>query len=52
MSDHQKQPKKVSKEEADNLNNYAQGLSDDITHVVDYGAGLNDETPENKKEGK
>lgn len=29
--------KKISKEEADRLNNYAQGLNDEITHSVDYG---------------
>jgi hypothetical protein len=29
--------KKISKEEADRLNNYAQGLEDEITHSVDYG---------------
>ncbi len=31
------QPKKVSKEEADKLQDYAQGLDDEVTHVVDYG---------------
>jgi hypothetical protein len=29
--------KKISKEEADRLNNYAQSLDDEITHTVDYG---------------
>ena len=28
---------KVDKETADRLNNYAQSLTDTITHVVDYG---------------
>tara|TARA_B100000900_G_scaffold403984_1_gene411750 strand:- start:2681 stop:2827 length:147 start_codon:yes stop_codon:yes gene_type:complete len=31
------QPKKVSKEEADKLQDFAQDLNDEITHVVDYG---------------
>ena len=31
------QPEKVDKTTADSLNNYAQGLNDIITHVVDYG---------------
>lgn len=39
----QEEPKKISKEEADRLNNYAQELKDTVTHVVDYGEGLNDE---------
>jgi hypothetical protein len=30
-------PENVDKETADRLNNYAQSLSDPITHVVDYG---------------
>ena len=30
-------PKEISKEEADNMQDYAQGLNDEITHVVDYG---------------
>ena len=30
-------PENVDKEAADRLNNYAQSLSDPITHVVDYG---------------
>ena len=32
-----KQPKKISKEEADSKQDYAQGLDDEITDVVDYG---------------
>ena len=32
-----KQPKPISKEEADKLQDYAQGLDDEITHTVDYG---------------
>ena len=40
----------ITKEEADRLNNYAQGLKDEITHVVDYGSGLNDEKPKDEKE--
>jgi hypothetical protein len=30
-------PKVISKEEADEMNNYVQGLEDEVTHVVDYG---------------
>lgn len=30
-------PKKISRKEARRLNNFAQGLEDEITHVVDYG---------------
>jgi len=37
------QPKKITRAEADRLNNFAQGLDDEITHVVDYGEGLEDE---------
>ncbi|MDA8842137.1 hypothetical protein N9N08_00495 [bacterium] len=32
-----KQPKNISKEEADSKQDYAQGLDDEITDVVDYG---------------
>jgi hypothetical protein len=38
-----KEPKKISKQEADRMKSYAQGLNDEITHVVDYGEGLGDE---------
>ena len=37
------QPKKITREEADRLNNFAQGLDDEITHVVDYGEVLDPE---------
>jgi hypothetical protein len=37
MSENKQQPKKITKDEADRLNNYAQSLNDTITHVVDYG---------------
>jgi hypothetical protein len=37
------EPKKITREEADRLNNFAQSLDDDITHVVDYGEGLGQE---------
>lgn len=49
MSDPTQKPKKISKEEADRLNNYAQELKDTVTHVVDYGEGLNDEVVNNTK---
>jgi len=38
--DSKSQPKKISQSEADRLNNYAQGLDQKVTHVVDYGEGL------------
>jgi hypothetical protein len=31
------QSKKISKEEAEKLQDFAQDLDDEITHVVDYG---------------
>ena len=37
MTEEKKQPKKISKEEADKKQDYAQGLDDEITDVVDYG---------------
>ena len=37
MEDEKKQPNKISKEEADKKQDYAQGLEDEITDVVDYG---------------
>ena len=37
------EPKKITREEADRLNNFAQGLDDEVTHVVDYGEGLGEE---------
>jgi hypothetical protein len=37
------QPKKITRKEADRLNNFAQGLNDEITHVVDYGSLDSDE---------
>ena len=33
---------KVDRETADRLNNYAQSLTDPITHIVDYGGLLDD----------
>ena len=30
-------PEKISKEEAEKLNDFAQGLDAEITHTVDYG---------------
>jgi hypothetical protein len=38
-----KPPKKITKTEADRMKSYAQGLGDEITHVVDYGEGLGEE---------
>ena len=35
-------PKVISKEEADKMNDYVQGLNDEVTHVVDYGGVLED----------
>jgi|TARA_E500000178_G_scaffold321099_1_gene344693 hypothetical protein len=32
-----KEPQKISKEEADKMQDFAQGLDDEITHTVDYG---------------
>jgi|TARA_B110000503_G_scaffold128763_1_gene200235 hypothetical protein len=30
-------PEKISKDQAEKLNDFAQGLDDEITHSVDYG---------------
>ena len=35
-------PKKISKDEADKLQDYAEDLKDEITHVVDYGKVVED----------
>lgn len=45
MADQKKpeSPKKISRAEANRLNNFAQSLDDEITHVVDYGEGLGDD---------
>jgi hypothetical protein len=49
MEQQEKKPaKKISKEEADRLNNYAQGLDDEITHSVDYGI-IGEDTEETNK---
>lgn len=51
MTEEKKKPLiKISKEEADKNNDYAQDLNDEITHVVDYGGvnGLGEE--DNKDE--
>lgn len=47
----QDQPKKITRQEADRLNNYAQALDDKITHVVDYG-GLEPAQPTKSKKRK
>ena len=31
------EPKKISKDEAEKMSDFAQNLDDPITHVVDYG---------------
>jgi len=41
-------PKVISKEEADKMDNYVQGLEDEVTHVVDYG-GVEEEKRGKKK---
>ena len=33
----EKKPKKISPQEAEKLQDFAQGLEDEITNVVDYG---------------
>ena len=45
MAEKEKTPKKISKGEADKLQDYAQGLDDEISHTVDYG-GLEDDIEE------
>ena len=40
-------PEVISKEEAEKLMDYAQDLSDEVTHVVDYG-DLGSETQDKK----
>jgi len=37
------EPEKITRADANRLNNFAQGLDDEITHVVDYGE-LGDES--------
>lgn len=37
MEKDKKQPNKITKEEADQKQDYAQSLEDEITDVVDYG---------------
>jgi hypothetical protein len=52
MTEEKKKPliKKISKDEADKNNDYAQSLDDEITHVVDYGGvnGLGEEDKEDE----
>jgi len=50
MTDDKKktEPKKITREEADILNDYAQGLDEPVTHVVDYGEVLEEK---DKKDG-
>jgi len=33
-----KEPKKITPEEANKLEDYAQSLEDEVTHTVDYGS--------------
>jgi predicted transcriptional regulator len=42
-------PKVISKEEADKMDNYVQGLNDEVTHVVDYGGVEEDKRGRIKK---
>lgn len=42
-------PKKISRKEANRLNNFAQRLNDEITHVVDYGT-MDDQEDKDSKE--
>jgi hypothetical protein len=51
MTEEKKKPLiKISKEQADKNNDYAQSLDDEITHVVDYGGvnGLGEEDKEDE----
>ena len=48
----QDQPKKITRREADRLNNYAQGLDDKITHVVDYGGLVDEKSKKSNKRKK
>jgi len=43
------QPKFISRDEADNLNDYAQDLNDKVTHIVDYGGVVEEPKPKRKK---
>jgi len=42
------EPIKITREEADKLNDFAQKLDDKVTHVVDYGS-LNNEEKKKKR---
>ena len=42
-------PKKISRTEANRLNNFAQGLDDEITHVVDYGTMGDEDNTQDKE---
>ena len=39
-----KEPKKISKEEAEKLQDFAQSLEDEVTHTVDYGDIVEDKS--------
>jgi predicted MarR family transcription regulator len=41
----------ITRDEADKLNDFAQGLDDEITHVVDYG-GVEEDTKKKKPKRK
>jgi hypothetical protein len=45
-------PIKITREQADKMSDFATSLSDEVTHVVDYGEGLNDEVQTGKKAKK
>ena len=42
----------ITRDEADKLNNFAQDLDDEITHVVDYGGVIEDDTEKKKSKRK
>lgn len=47
--DQTQQPKKITQDEANKMKDFAQSLDDVITHVVDYGEGLGQDSEETKK---
>ena len=45
-------PIKITRAQADKMRDFATSLSDEVTHVVDYGEGLNDEDQTGKNPKK